>query len=249
MQIDEFLDLLRKRRSIRRFKRDPVPDEYIRKILEAARWAMSGANAQPWEFIVVQNQETKKKLAGALKEQRKIEYQMELTRIKEMRHPGTTSEQVRILTFHEAPVLIVVCGDRRTLVASVDNQNFDLGEGGTGAAFVKSMANATQNIQLAAAALGLGSSWISVAYSVAGTVKAILGVPDVLEVHTIVPVGYAAYEPLPGYRRELDNMVHFEKYDMAKFRSTEDIIKYITVLRKRMMGGYSKPSGLNQEKA
>jgi len=47
MQIDEFLELVKKRRSIRRFKPDPIPEECVMKILEAGRWAMSGANAQP----------------------------------------------------------------------------------------------------------------------------------------------------------------------------------------------------------
>ena len=56
MQIDDFLELVRKRRSIRKFKPDPVPDELVEKILEAGRWAMSGSNAQPWEFIVVEDQ-------------------------------------------------------------------------------------------------------------------------------------------------------------------------------------------------
>jgi nitroreductase len=55
MQIDDFLELVKSRRSIRVFKPDPVPRETIEKILEAARWAMSGANGQPWEFVVVQD--------------------------------------------------------------------------------------------------------------------------------------------------------------------------------------------------
>ncbi len=48
-----FIDLLTRRRSTRKFKPDPLPDGAIEKILEAGRWAMSGANGQPWEFIVV----------------------------------------------------------------------------------------------------------------------------------------------------------------------------------------------------
>ncbi|MDP2720086.1 MAG: nitroreductase family protein, partial [Dehalococcoidia bacterium] len=63
MQFDEFLTLVRKRRSIRRFKKDPVPDELITKIIDVARWSMSGANAQPWEFVVVKNKRTIKKIA------------------------------------------------------------------------------------------------------------------------------------------------------------------------------------------
>ena len=69
MQIDQFLELARKRRTIRRFKPDPVPDEYIAKMIEAASWAASGGNAQPWEFIVIKDKETKHKnlcLAGGV---------------------------------------------------------------------------------------------------------------------------------------------------------------------------------------
>ena len=63
MKIDELLDLLRTRRSTRKFKPDPIPDEYIEKIIEAARWAPSGANGQPWEFIVIKDQQTKTRIA------------------------------------------------------------------------------------------------------------------------------------------------------------------------------------------
>ena len=48
----EFLDVLTSRKSIRRYKPDPVPDEMIDMILEAARWAPTGENYQPWRFIV-----------------------------------------------------------------------------------------------------------------------------------------------------------------------------------------------------
>ena len=65
MQIDDFLELARKRRSIRKFKPDPVPDDYVQKILEAARWAMSGANGQPWEFIVIKDPITKQRMGEA----------------------------------------------------------------------------------------------------------------------------------------------------------------------------------------
>ncbi|MBI4332574.1 MAG: nitroreductase family protein, partial [Chloroflexi bacterium] len=53
MEIDEFLSIVRRRRSCRKFRPDPIPDEWVEKILEAGRWAMSGANGQPWEFIVI----------------------------------------------------------------------------------------------------------------------------------------------------------------------------------------------------
>ena len=58
----EFMDVIKKRRSIRKYKKDPVPKEIILKVLEAARLAPSAGNRQPWDFIVVTNPDTKKKL-------------------------------------------------------------------------------------------------------------------------------------------------------------------------------------------
>jgi nitroreductase len=59
MDYESFLELVKNRRSIHRVKSDPVPDEYINKIIEAARWAPSGFNLQPWEFVVIKDQKLK----------------------------------------------------------------------------------------------------------------------------------------------------------------------------------------------
>jgi len=53
VDFEEFAEVVKSRRAIRKFKPDPIPDETIEKILDVARWAPSGGNAQPWEFIVV----------------------------------------------------------------------------------------------------------------------------------------------------------------------------------------------------
>lgn len=58
----EFMEVIRKRRSIRRYKPDPVPDRILNEILEAARLAPSGGHRQPWHFIVVKDPRTKEKL-------------------------------------------------------------------------------------------------------------------------------------------------------------------------------------------
>jgi nitroreductase len=59
------LDVIRKRRSVRVYKKDPIPEESLLRVLEAARLAPSGKNLQPWKFILVQDSELKKKLAKA----------------------------------------------------------------------------------------------------------------------------------------------------------------------------------------
>ncbi len=58
----DFMDVIRRRRSIRRYKPDPVPEEILNQILEAARLAPSSGHRQPWHFIVVKDTETKRKL-------------------------------------------------------------------------------------------------------------------------------------------------------------------------------------------
>lgn len=239
MQADEFFSFIRNRRSVRRFKPDPIPDEYVEKILDAGRWAMSGANAQPWEFIVVKDREIMRRMADAWLEPRREAYVIEQTRIEKLRHHQLTSSPASP-GFKKAPVLIVVIGDNRTYQATILATNFIRMEGGTGSIYLKNIANATQYLCLAASALGLGAQWLSVDAIWESSLKTILDVPVTLDIHTIVPVGYPAYEPAPPYRRELKEIVHFEKYDSGKYRTGEDIIKFLYTLRTRTKAPYSQ---------
>jgi nitroreductase len=240
MQIDEFLELAKKRRTIRRFKPDPIPDDCIEKILEAARWAQSGGNGQPWEFIVVKDKDTKDKISELVKESHKATWDIEKTRIEELRHPSYYKERRGESTesFQDAPVYIVVCGDPRTVQATVLVTHFLLCEGGPYAHFLKNIANATQILHLAAAACGLGSQWVTVMCTIEPRLKALLDVPVEFSIPTIVPIGYPSYTPAPSYRREFEEIVHWEKYDRSKYRSGDDIFNFILHLRKRTMPSY-----------
>jgi hypothetical protein len=61
-RLRQLLELVRNRVSVRKLKPDPIPDEYLDKILEIGRWAMSGANGQPREFVVVKDPKVKAEL-------------------------------------------------------------------------------------------------------------------------------------------------------------------------------------------
>jgi nitroreductase len=61
----EYMDLVRKRRSIRRYKPDPIPEQYLKTILEAARLAPSSDNRQCWRYIIVTEQDIKQRVAEA----------------------------------------------------------------------------------------------------------------------------------------------------------------------------------------
>ena len=81
MNYESLLELVKNRRSIRRFKPDPIPDEYVDKIIEAARWAPSGFNSQPWEFVVVKKQELKDRIVQLIDEYNAHEARMASIRI------------------------------------------------------------------------------------------------------------------------------------------------------------------------
>lgn len=239
LNIDEFLELAHARRSVRRYKPDPVKDEDIQKILECARWAMSGANGQPWEFIVVKDKKTRASIFELYKGHRRLVDIVERTRLEEIRQPiiGTLDEGFPM--FRDAPVIIVICGDIRTLQATVLAAEIVTGEREV---FHMNMANATTMIHLAAASLGLGTQWVSTTVNFEAGLKELLGVPHIYKIPQIVPLGYPDYTPHGVWRRKLGEMVHNEKYDMSKYRSDEDVISYIVALRKRMKSHYRPAS-------
>lgn len=242
MQFEEFVKLVRSRRSMRKFKPGPVPDEYIEQVLEAARWAMSGANGQPWEFIVVKDQATKDKMAEQYIKVRQREYVIEKSRVEELRQPLYAVPPTGAPSFQHAPVIIVILADKRTFQATVVSGRYHpAGEGGVDGTFYKGVGNVTMLLHLAVAARGLSSQWFSVSGLWDPDLKQLLNVPMDLCIHTIVPIGYPAYEAPPPYRRKLSDIVHYEKYDLSKYRSDEDIYNFIVELRRRTRVAYDKP--------
>ena len=236
----EFFDVVKERRSIRNFRPDPLPEGAVEKILEAARFAMSGANGQPWEFVVITKQATKDKIAAINVEYgRKKTCIFEQTRELPYRHNMFKNFYPNLPAWKIAPVIIAVCADIRTYQATVLSAHFLNGEGGAEATYFKNVANATQLICLAAAALGLGTQWISTASGWERKVRELLDVPDDLMIHTLVPVGYPAHKPASPYRRELKEIVHYDKYDRSKYRTDEDIIEFLKLLRKKTRGAYA----------
>lgn len=234
MDIEELTKLARKRRSTRRFKHDPIPDGYIQKILEVSRWAMSGANGQPWEYIVIKDRAIIDGICEIYSRYHKTLHELEKTRMPEYRHLGVDREITGTPGFKDAPVIIVVMGDQRTVQASCLGANL-LGESKV---LHENLANATQLIHLAACALGLASEWVSIGHTMEGELKALLGIPGIYRVETIVPLGYPAYELKGGYRRPLRELIHVNKYDPSKYRTDEKLIGWLASLRKRSRKGY-----------
>ena len=236
MNYESLLELVKKRRSIRSFKPDPIPDEYVDKIIEAARWAPSGANSQPWEFIVVKKQELKDSIVKLYEEYSSLAHRMELSREPEERFPSYVKPPQRSPGFAVAPVFIIICGDPRTKDAYPLSAHFDKGQ----QIFASGLASACLYMHLAATALGLGSQWVTATAHpfVQSQIKALLGIPRELEIYDTMAVGYSDSEPKPRPVRAKGEMVHYDYYDQAKFRTNEKVKEFIlTVYGARKQSG------------
>jgi nitroreductase len=229
MDYEAFLELVKTRRSIRSFKPGPVPDEYIERVIEAARFAPSGANSQPWEFIVIKDKETKDKIAALVIEQGEPGRKIEVAREEDLRFPGTQGP-AREPGFKSAPVFILLCGDPRTKEAYPLFTTLTRGD----SHFISGLASAFLYVTLAATALGLGSQWVSATGGplVKPLLKQLLDIPQGLEIYDMLVIGYPASQPKERFVRKRAEMVHHERFDKARYRSDKEIRDYIVRLRK-----------------
>jgi 5,6-dimethylbenzimidazole synthase len=238
---DLLYDIIRRRSSVRKLKPDPIPDSYIDKILEAGRWAMSGANSQPWEYIVVKDPKVKKDLFRCYSEDNTdFIYWMEQQRVFELRHPAyqmTADEAVerqrRGAGWSEAPALIVVVGGGQRPSGTVPSTHTF---GRDQSHLTDGLANTCTFMHLAAVSLGLATQWVTI--HVQEPFKKVLDVPDLMMLYLIIPIGYPAVQPSEGVRRSLDEIVHHDSYDKSKFMSNERVIQFLYELRGKTLQTY-----------
>jgi len=246
---DDFLALVKRRHTCRGFKPDPIPEGYIEKILETARWSMSGANCQPWEFVVVRDKDKIAQLYHAYQENiNELNFWLEQRFPWELRHPGfriegDVEEQLRQLQsrpgWSVAPALIVVLGDGRRQLASVSGASTP---GRHQSHLTDALSNASTVIHLAAASLGLASQWVSI--HIPEPFMRLLDIPPLLSLHSIIPIGYPRQQPLGGsWRRRLNEIVHYDRYDQSKMMTTQDVLKYLYKLRDATIRAYVRSRG------
>jgi len=104
----ELLDLMKSRRSIRKYKKKPVPLEKVYKIMEAGRCAPSGANLQPWIYILVTDDKLKKEIRKEAERVERNFHKMAPSQLKKWFKEQKITPEKSFLT--EAPTLIVVAG-------------------------------------------------------------------------------------------------------------------------------------------
>jgi len=195
-------EAVEKRRSIRNYKPDPIPDEYIAELLHSARLAPSGSNAQPWRFKVVKEADIKKKLANA------------------------AYDQTFIAT---APVVIVCCADIQGYIDGTVSGAQDLGKiraieerivsilkgrakemetvqhTEIGPRIAANVAIAIEHIVLRALDFGLGSCWIRLIDE--KKINKLFAWSDNIYVVALLPIGYPAESPKARKRLELNEII------------------------------------------
>jgi nitroreductase len=206
---ENLLDIIRHRRSVRVYKTGKVTNQQLETILEAARWAPSGANTQPWEFIVTRDRKKMKRV-------REIYSQEWRDRKKEdpVHYKGLKKDYVG-----DVSVLVLVCGEARTKqVYLTTRQPADREK-----LFQASIANSVQQAMLAAASMNLGTVWVSVREEVEPELRKLFKVPSELRLLWVMPIGHASSWPKAKPRRLVSAFTHYEVYDKKKLRKDTDI--------------------------
>jgi nitroreductase len=192
-------------RAMRRLKRDPVPDDLIWKVLDAAIRAPNGGNRQPWRFLVVSEPDAKRQIAEWYLDGWNATYGLAKDAALANEAVAKSFRAGEHLAQHlaEVPVLIFIAIKKRG-VAEVSG----LG----GSAFP-----AAQNLMLAARALGLGTTLTTLHRTRENDVRKLLGVPDDYETVCMIPMGWPAGEfGTPARRRPVDEVVFWDRWDLRK---------------------------------
>jgi nitroreductase len=233
VEYEEFLEFVKGRRTLRAIKSDPLPEEVVAKLLEAARWAPTGFNMQPLEMLVVNDLELRLSIKRIVDDYKNSDFfALEATREEWQGSPWAIETHGR-WDCPLAPVNILIMGDTRRRVGLPMAARYSRQKGDS--IFESSLANAFMYMWLAAHSLGLAAQPVSaVKYpKVQGLVKHLLNLPDFIYLYEILLVGYSAMEEGPSAKlmRHLDEMVHYNRAAEDEFMSEDALRRQIVKLR------------------
>lgn len=205
--------LLSTTRSIRRISNAPVPDDVLERVLQAAIWAPSGGNRQPWRVIVVRDRDVKQSLSDLYVDEWAAYVEFNLAKVPD-RSPETL-ERVRrqfdtggalAAGLAEVPVVCVFVHDPSMLYVT------DAGLGRHPVVGGASLYPAVQNLLLAARAEGLGGVITTLLCRREADMRTLLSLPDDWAVHAVVPLGVPEGRHGPLRRAPLDQMVFRDRW-------------------------------------
>ena len=201
-------EAIHQRRSIRKFKPDPIPKETIHQLLEAARLAPSGSNRQPWRLLVVTNPEERKRLRETCLGQAFIEEApVVFVCCANLSAFSQASRRARMREFEESGVVETLSGRfsdptyRERLAAQPEPERDTIVRAAVANVYI-----AIEHMVLMATALGLGSCWVG-AIGEEGQINRLFSLPDNIVPVAVLPVGYPASVPPPRPRLRLEEIL------------------------------------------
>jgi nitroreductase len=199
----DFFAVVHSQRACRDFATDDVPDEFLGQVLDAATFAPSAENKQPWDFVVVKEEKTRARIAELTKQvwqggARDYEEKQLDARILADVDKGTAEG------FARAPVVVVVCGNAEHAFEST---------------LPSSVYPATQNLLLAATALGLGSALTTLATAMAKELAETLQLPEHVKPMAVVFLGWPAKKLGPPKRVSFRQKTHRDSFGQRFWRS------------------------------
>jgi len=226
LDYDALMEVVRRRRSVRRFEAGKsVPRETLLKIADAGRWAPSGANAQPFDMIIIDDPDVRDKVLEVFlrQSQRLIDHVKGFPAVKKTYLANTVA------------IFIVVADPRwkccfpqattESWKAEYDANNDYI--------YLASIGAAIQNLQLAVTSVGLTSAWLSGGGedTTNKELSDLLGYPPFMEAIGTMPVGFPEKDVSYRYRRPLEQAVHWNGYQADQFRPDEMVDYYVKSLR------------------
>lgn len=218
----DITDVIRTRHSVRKFSDDPVPQEHLLTMLEAAREAPSGGNLQPWHFVVIRDRNTLIKMENAIRE--KIRGVPD-TLGPYLEGSGFTGEamvkgwEAASLFFVGAPLTVAVLVEEgpnrydRQLIPYFLDQGMDRYSAHKYLGFVEiqGVAAATENLLLAAHSLGYGACWMRIPFIAKDALRKVLEVGPTWDLAALVPIGRPApgFKPSKVVRKAMEEIVTF----------------------------------------
>ena len=185
-------EAMRTLRAVRRLRPDAIPDEVLHRVLEAATWAPTGGNAQPWRIVVVKDPALKAAL-GKLYNQRWIAYAKQYrSAIPASASPEARARAQRTLAagdylgvhFGQTPVVAIICFNPKNM-AITDARQERVSVVGGGSVYT-----AVENLLLACRAEGLGCVLTTLLCESEPEVRKLLAIPDPWYTAAAIPIGY-----------------------------------------------------------
>jgi len=228
---EALMDVVRNRLTSRAFRPDvAVPRQHVEMVIEAARHAPSGANAQPWHFIAVSDADVKRRIADYFVEEAR-------TRAKlKMKFPTPNYRGLET-----APGFVVVVADFRFMRAFpvlLDGSDLDRKyQENAERILLQSVAAATMSAHLAAAALGYQVWWVTAIGQddAQKAIKPLLGIPDDLSVIDIMLFGVPAKAPYKRWKKTLPQILSWERFDRGNYMTVDDIDAWVRETRHKVM--------------